>query len=168
MPSQRWINLWVPIGKDRVDNDNDIDEEAFVGNLVIVLCVAVLLLVLHILVVSAVEAHWLQSTEVRRVMNQLDGKHSFESISRYYHMSEWKGFERLKCQVRVSHVGLAPSRLNRWLRFAEELLRMPNSFWLVHVHAPVVNVERRPLPIRGPVNVPLMPPGTRTTSEGSD
>lgn len=83
MPSQRWINLWVPIGKDRVDNDNDIDEEAFVGNLVIVLCVAVLLLVLHILVVSAVEAHWLQSTEVRRVMNQLDGKHSFESISRY-------------------------------------------------------------------------------------
>ncbi|CAM9329857.1 unnamed protein product [Ectocarpus sp. 8 AP-2014] len=61
----RWINLWVPIGKDRVDNDNDIDEEAFVGNLVIVLCVAVLLLVLHILVVSAVEAHWLQSTEER-------------------------------------------------------------------------------------------------------
>eukprot|EP00903_Cladosiphon_okamuranus_P012576 g11773.t1 len=67
----RWFNFWVPIGEDSEDGtslaqkDNDIDEEEFTGNIVMVCCIGLLILVLHVLLVSAVEAYWLQSSKER-------------------------------------------------------------------------------------------------------
>ena len=67
VPWNRWFNFWVPLGEDSEDDsekDNDIGEEEFVGNIVMFWCIGLLILVLHVLVVSAVEAYWLQSTKV--------------------------------------------------------------------------------------------------------
>lgn len=61
--ASRWYNLWIPIRKDP-EPRNDIDEDYFVGNVVIVLFVSFLTLLLHLLLVSAVEAYWLQAKEV--------------------------------------------------------------------------------------------------------
>lgn len=70
-PSNRWFNLWVPIGEGSEDvtlpseKDNKIDEEDFVGNIVMFWIIGLLILILHVLLVSAVEAYWLQATKVR-------------------------------------------------------------------------------------------------------
>lgn len=61
--ASRWYNLWIPIRKDP-EPGKDIDEDYFVGNLVIVAFVGLLTLLLHLLLVSAVEAYWLQAKEV--------------------------------------------------------------------------------------------------------
>lgn len=67
-PWNRWF--WVPMGEDSEDGtsfsekDNGIDEEGFAGNMVMVWCIGLLVLVLHLLLVSAMEAYWLQSTKV--------------------------------------------------------------------------------------------------------
>lgn len=64
---RRWYNLWIPIWEDPEDPDrdsNNVDEEDFLGNVVIVAFVGLLILVLHVLVVSAVEVNWLQATKV--------------------------------------------------------------------------------------------------------
>eukprot|EP00752_Nemacystus_decipiens_P006426 g5789.t1 len=72
----RWCNFWVPIGQDSEDNtsisekDNDIDEEDFVGNIVMFWCIGLLILVLHVLLVSAVEAYWLQATQQRERLEE--------------------------------------------------------------------------------------------------
>eukprot|EP00903_Cladosiphon_okamuranus_P021518 g19782.t1 len=58
----RWYNLWIPIRKDP-EPGKDIDEDYFVGNLVIVAFVGLLILLIHLLLVSAVEAYWLQAKE---------------------------------------------------------------------------------------------------------
>ena len=49
------------------EKDNGIDEEEFVGNLVMFLCIGLLVFVLHVLLVSAIEAYWLQATKVLRI-----------------------------------------------------------------------------------------------------
>ena len=66
-PRRRWHNLWIPIWEDPEDPDrgsNNVDEEDFLGNTVIVAFVGLLILVLHVLVVSAVEVNWLQASKV--------------------------------------------------------------------------------------------------------
>eukprot|EP00903_Cladosiphon_okamuranus_P014706 g13628.t1 len=64
----RWFNFWVPIGSDSdddtlVEKNNDISEEDFVGNIVMFWCIGLLILVLHLVLVSAIEAYWLQATK---------------------------------------------------------------------------------------------------------
>lgn len=72
-PSTRWLNFWVPIGAESeddtlVEKDNDINEEDFVGNIVMFWCIGLLILVLHLVLVSAVEAYWLQAKQVLQVL----------------------------------------------------------------------------------------------------
>lgn len=72
-PWKRWMNLWVVIRPDSEDEypeseeDNDIGEEEFVGNIVLSLCIGFLILVHHLVVVSAIEACWLQKMKVQYV-----------------------------------------------------------------------------------------------------
>lgn len=64
------MNLWVIIRPDYEDEitgseeDNDIGEEEFVGNIVLSSCIGLFILVLHLVVVSAIEACWLQKMKV--------------------------------------------------------------------------------------------------------
>ncbi len=69
----RWLNFWVPIGVDSEDDklaekDNDINGEDFLGNIVMFWSIGLLILVLHVVLVSAVEAYWLQTTQVLQVL----------------------------------------------------------------------------------------------------
>lgn len=65
------MNLWITIRADSEDSiedsdeDNDIGEEEFVGNIVLSWCLGLLILVLHLVVVSGIEAYWLQKMKVR-------------------------------------------------------------------------------------------------------
>lgn len=68
--NNRWLNFWVPVREESEDvaspreKDNGIDEEEFVGNIVLFWCIGFLILILHVLVVSAIEAYWLQAAKV--------------------------------------------------------------------------------------------------------
>ena len=71
---KRSVNLWIPLWPDSEDKtifemDNDIEEDDFVGNIVIVSCAFLLILVLHVVIVSAIEAYWLQTMKVRSAVN---------------------------------------------------------------------------------------------------
>eukprot|EP00903_Cladosiphon_okamuranus_P006435 g6296.t1 len=70
----RWINLWwsTKIGEDIGSEEcvfeagaSEIGASVFVGNLVLVLGILVGVFVLHILIVSGVEAHWLTKNRAR-------------------------------------------------------------------------------------------------------
>lgn len=58
----------MPVGADSEDDPapsrNDINKEVFVGNTVMFCGIGLLILVLHVLLVSGVEAYWLQAAEV--------------------------------------------------------------------------------------------------------
>jgi len=75
VPSDRWLNLWVSVGEGEDDSqsekDNDLDEGEFVGNMVTLWVTGLLILVLHILLVSAIEAYWLESARVRTLRQNL-------------------------------------------------------------------------------------------------
>lgn len=61
MPVTRWINLWwsADFADDSTDHDSKTTSSAFVGNLVLVVGIIFGIFVVHITVISAVEALWI-------------------------------------------------------------------------------------------------------------
>ena len=61
----RWLNLWPPPDDDKPNfchdevEVSDLDPRVVVGNIVLILTILAGLLVVHIVIVSAVEAFWL-------------------------------------------------------------------------------------------------------------
>lgn len=62
----RWINLWVPLDPPGLEDtcnfsmtDGDLGPLIFVGNIILVIGILAGILLLHIAVVSGVEAYWL-------------------------------------------------------------------------------------------------------------
>lgn len=67
----RWVNLWLPVfskpfakscdfaDSEDASDDSSVGGSVFVGNTVLVLGLLLVVLFVHVIITSAVEAHWL-------------------------------------------------------------------------------------------------------------